>query len=50
MKTILAASLIALSAGMASAEGVMHRVAIHVDENDPKVMNMALNNAAMSAS
>ncbi|WP_340252179.1 DsrE family protein [Sulfitobacter pontiacus] len=46
MKTILAASLIALSAGMAFAEGVMHRVAIHVDENDPKVMNMALNNAA----
>ena len=26
------------------AEGVTHRVAVHVDENDPKVMNMALNN------
>jgi len=23
-----------------------HKVAIHVDENDPKLMNMALNNAA----
>lgn len=28
------------------AEGVVHRVAIHVDENDPQVMNMALNNVA----
>lgn len=27
------------------AEGVTHYLAIHVDENDPKVMNMALNNA-----
>lgn len=30
----------------ARAEGVTHHVAIHVDQNDPKVMNMALNNAA----
>ncbi|MCF6232078.1 MAG: DsrE family protein [Rhodobacteraceae bacterium] len=30
----------------ALAEGVTHRVAIHVNQNDPKVMNMALNNAA----
>jgi len=29
----------------ALAEGVAHRLAIHVDENDPAVMNMALNNA-----
>jgi intracellular sulfur oxidation DsrE/DsrF family protein len=28
----------------ALAEGVTHRLAIHVDENDPQVMNMALNN------
>ncbi|MEH6726409.1 MAG: DsrE family protein [Hyphomicrobiales bacterium] len=28
------------------AEGVVHKVAIHVDENDPQVMNMALNNVA----
>ncbi|MEP0563332.1 MAG: hypothetical protein ABJC64_02965 [Paracoccaceae bacterium] len=30
----------------ALAEGETHRVAIHVDENDPQVMNMALNNVA----
>lgn len=29
----------------AFASDVVHKVAIHVDENDPKVMNMALNNA-----
>ena len=36
----------ALSATMAFAEGKTHYVAIHVDQNDPQVMNMALNNAA----
>jgi intracellular sulfur oxidation DsrE/DsrF family protein len=29
----------------AFAEGKPHRIAIHVDQNDPQVMNMALNNA-----
>ena len=29
----------------AFAEGVTHHVAFHVDENDPAVMNMTLNNA-----
>lgn len=33
-----------LSAGMALAEGQTHYLAVHVDENDPKVMNLALNN------
>ena len=28
----------------AAAEGKTHHIAIHVDQNDPKVMNMALNN------
>ena len=42
---LAAAALIALAAA-ASAEGQTHRVAIHVDQNDPAVMNMALNNAA----
>jgi len=28
----------------ALAEGVNHRVAFHVDQNDPKLMNMTLNN------
>ncbi|MFK7875599.1 MAG: DsrE family protein [Paracoccaceae bacterium] len=37
-------------AGSVFAEGVTHRVAIHVDENDPQVMNMALNNAKNVAS
>lgn len=34
-----------MTASMAFAEGKTHHVAIHVDENDPQVMNMALNNA-----
>ena len=29
----------------ALAEAMVHKVAIHVDQNDPDVMNMALNNA-----
>lgn len=46
MKRILAsAALAATLATGAWAEGVTHHVAIHVDQNDPKVMNMALNNA-----
>lgn len=46
MKTFMAAGLTAATlATGALAEGVTHRVAIHVDENDPQVMNMALNNA-----
>ena len=46
MKTILTAILLFLTInGAAIAEGVKHFVAIHVDQNDPKVMNMALNNA-----
>ncbi len=28
-----------------AADAVRHRVAIHVDQNDPAVMNLALNNA-----
>lgn len=45
MKTIImTAAALALSAGMALAEGMVHKVAVHVNENDPKVMNIALNN------
>ncbi|WP_417718994.1 hypothetical protein [Salipiger sp.] len=40
----LAACLAALPL-LAMAEGQTHRVAIHVDQNDPQVMTMALNNA-----
>ena len=32
-------------ASAAFAEGKLHRIAIHVDQNDPQVMNLALNNA-----
>ena len=42
---IMAMFVLGLSALGALAEGVTHYVAIHVDQSDPKVMNMALNNA-----
>lgn len=45
MKTILTAAALAASFALpALAEGQTHYVAVHVDQNDPKVMNMALNN------
>lgn len=43
--------LVALAVGLLAASGAgaesakPHRIAIHVDQNDPAVMNMALNNA-----
>lgn len=43
---VTAAALATTLATGAWAEGVTHHVAIHVDENDPQVMNMALNNVA----
>ena len=45
MKKIVLAALLTLSPMIAMAEGKTHHVAIHVDQNDPAVMNMALNNA-----
>ena len=45
MKGLMAAALLFFS-GLAMAATDSHRVVIHVDENDPKVMNLALNNAA----
>lgn len=44
MKKLLAAAALTLCATTAFAEGVLHKIAFHVDEADPKVMNMALNN------
>lgn len=44
MKSLVTAVALSLSITAAHA-GEMHHVAIHVDENDPQVMNMALNNA-----
>ncbi len=51
-KLSIAVLAIALSAALlvskivVSGEGDLHKVAIHVDENDPQRMNMALNNVA----
>ncbi len=39
------AATVALAPLAAWAEGKTHYLTIHVDENDPAVMNMALNNA-----
>lgn len=44
MKTCFAAAMLAVTATLAQADGITHRVAVHVDENDPQIMNMALNN------
>ncbi len=48
--TILSALILGLVVGSFSqpvfAAGMTHKVAIHIDENDAKRMNMALNNAA----
>ncbi len=44
MKIVTIAAALLLSATMALAEGMTHKVAVHVNQNDPQVMNMALNN------
>ena len=41
----MALGALLLNAPLAQAEGKTHYVAIHVDQADPKVQNMALNNA-----
>ena len=47
MKRFIATTaLTVMMATSAFAEGVVHRVAVHVDQNDPQVINMALNNVA----
>lgn len=46
MKHLITAAALSLAvASGAYAEGQTHHVAIHVNENDPQVMNIALNNA-----
>lgn len=44
MKSILTAAALVAFGTMALAEGKTHHVAVHVNQNDPQVMNMALNN------
>lgn len=36
---------VALAAPVLAADGKMHRIAMQVDQNDPHVMNLVLNNA-----
>ncbi len=50
MKQFVVAAAFALTPLIGIAEGQTHHVAIHVDQNDPAVMNMALNNAQNVAS
>lgn len=45
MRILATAAVMALAGGPVLAEGMVHHLAIHVDQNDPQVMNMALNNA-----
>jgi len=45
MKKMILAAGLAMMPVAALAAGETHHVAIHVDQNDPQVMNMALNNA-----
>ena len=45
LATVAFMSLALASAGSAADEKKPHRVAIQVDQNDPQVMNLALNNA-----
>ncbi|MHA7868831.1 MAG: DsrE family protein [Salipiger thiooxidans] len=44
------AAMLAVAPLMAVADGKTHHVAIHVDQNDPHTLNMALNNAQNLAS
>jgi intracellular sulfur oxidation DsrE/DsrF family protein len=48
MKRLRIAALLAaalMAAGVAEAQEARHRLAIQVDQNDPAIMNLALNNA-----
>ena len=49
-RLILTAALAVLTAAPAMAEGKNHKLAIHIDQNDPAVMNLVLNNAQNVAS
>jgi uncharacterized protein len=45
LRRFLTIALLSMAfAPAAFAEGKTHRLAVHVDQNDPQVMNMALNN------
>jgi uncharacterized protein len=42
---IVALMSLPFASASSAAEGKLHRIAIQVDQNDPQVMNLALNNA-----
>jgi hypothetical protein len=44
-KSLIAAALCLVFAGSALAADAAHKLALHVDQNDPAVMNLVLNNA-----
>ena len=44
LRTIIAALALAASLGLAQAAETVHRLAVHVNEADPAVMSLALNN------
>jgi len=44
--TLLMSSMIVTSFAVLHADDAIHKVAVHVDSNDPKVINLALNNVA----
>jgi intracellular sulfur oxidation DsrE/DsrF family protein len=43
--TTIALMSMALASATQAGDGKLHRIAIQVDQNDPQVMNLALNNA-----
>ncbi len=45
LATIILLSIAFASTASAADEKKPHRLAIHIDQNDPQVMNLALNNA-----
>src|SRR5580698_4864074 len=45
LRRFLTVALLSMAfAPTAFAEGKTHRISVHIDQNDPQVMNMALNN------
>lgn len=44
MRKLILATVVACAPLAAWAEDMMHRVAVHVNSNEPKVLNMGLNN------
>ena len=50
MKRMMMAAFLALAPVAGWAEGIVHKIAVHVDDGDPRVLHMALNNVQNLAS